>query len=104
MAVTNLTHQVQHPGGSLLSMDRSEEHSSARECESNGQIDSLRVLKRMGWIEFPKFIGEDFDEWMYKVDQFFEFENIPDEMKIKVASVLLDEEALYWHRSYMKGR
>lgn len=93
--VADLTGQVQRPGVSLPSMGHSGEYSSVRERVSNGHGDSLGVLKRIGQIDFPKFASEDFNEWLYKLDPFFEFEVVLDELKIKITSVHLDGETLH---------
>ncbi|KAK4427857.1 hypothetical protein Salat_1554700 [Sesamum alatum] len=56
-------------------------------------------------IEFPRFCGQDFRGWLYKCNQFFQlFSNIPDDSKVKLASIHLDGEALRWHTKFMAAR
>jgi len=42
--------------------------------------------------------------WIYKCEQFFEVDNIVDNVRVKVASIHLNGKALLWHQSYMKNR
>ncbi|KAL0388242.1 UNVERIFIED_CONTAM: hypothetical protein Sradi_2706000 [Sesamum radiatum] len=54
-------------------------------------------------IEFPRFSGEDFSGWIYKCDQFFQvYKNTPDELKVRLASIHMEGDALRWHKKYMK--
>lgn len=62
----------------------------------------MGTLNRIGWIEFPKFIGVESDGWLYKANPFFELDLTPDEPKIKLMSIHLDDDALQLHQSYMK--
>jgi len=61
-------------------------------------------LSRLARIEFPKFWGEDVPRWTYKCEQFFEVDNIGEDMKVKIASIRLFGKALLWHQSFMKSR
>ena len=47
--------------------------------------------------DFPSFEGEDVHKWLYKCNQFFEMEEVPETEKLKLASYYLDGVALYWH-------
>lgn len=44
------------------------EHSVAYEQRYNGRDEGVGALKRIGQIEFSKFLGADFDGWLYKVN------------------------------------
>ncbi|PIN25699.1 hypothetical protein CDL12_01552 [Handroanthus impetiginosus] len=56
-------------------------------------------------IEFPKFHGKDFEGWRYKCNLFFQlFEKIPDESKVKLASIHMEGDALCWHKEFMGSR
>ncbi|PIN20163.1 hypothetical protein CDL12_07151 [Handroanthus impetiginosus] len=56
-------------------------------------------------IKFPTFHGEDFRGWLYKCDLFFQlFENIPDDSKVKLASIHMKGDALCWHKEFMGAR
>ena len=58
-------------------------------------------LSRISRIDFPKFEGEDVQGWIYKCEQFFELDSIGENMRVKIASI--QERALIWHQSYIKG-
>ena len=42
--------------------------------------------------------------WIYKCDQFFEIDNVDEDVKVRIASIHLSERALQWHQSFMKSR
>ena len=50
-------------------------------------------LSRVSRIEFPKFWGEDVQGWIYKCEQFFDVDNIVEDMKVRVASIHLSGKA-----------
>jgi len=54
-------------------------------------------LSRLAQVEFPKFCGEDVQGWIYRCEQFFEVDNIGEEMKVKIALIHLSGKALQWH-------
>ncbi|KAK8942861.1 hypothetical protein KSP39_PZI008721 [Platanthera zijinensis] len=68
------------------------------------QTSSSNLPTRLGRLDFPRFDGEGLLEWVFKCDQFFEVDNTPADLKVKVASVHLEGRALYWHQAYMKAR
>ncbi|GJY39911.1 retrotransposon-related protein [Tanacetum coccineum] len=53
-------------------------------------------------IEFPKFGGDDVKGWMYKCEQFFKVDNVPDDQKVPLISIHLFDIALMWHRQFMR--
>nr|TKR68966.1 hypothetical protein D5086_0000309060 [Populus alba] len=53
--------------------------------------------------DFPSFEGEDVHKWLYKCNQYFEIEEVPDADKLKLASYYLDDTALYWHQNFMRS-
>ena len=53
--------------------------------------------------DFPAFEGEDVHKWLYKCNQYFEIEEVPDAEKLKLASYYLDDMALYWHQNFMRS-
>ncbi|GJY04844.1 putative mitochondrial protein [Tanacetum coccineum] len=57
---------------------------------------------RVTKIEFPKFGGDDVKGWMYKCEQFFKVDNVPDEQKVPLISIHLFDIALMWHRQFMR--
>ena len=53
--------------------------------------------------DFPTFEGEEVHKWLYKCNQYFDLEEIPESKKMKLASYYLDGLALYWHRNYTRN-
>lgn len=60
-----------------------------------------QLVNRMTKLEFPSFDGEDFKDWYYKCNQFFELDNTPENMKIRLVSIHLRGRALQWHQGFM---
>ncbi|XP_071927614.1 uncharacterized protein [Coffea arabica] len=50
-----------------------------------------QVPSRLSRIDFPKFNGEDFRGWLYKSEQFFEVDETPNAVKVKIAAMSLEE-------------
>ena len=53
--------------------------------------------------DFPSFEGEEVHKWLYKCNQYFDLEEIPETDKLKLASYYLDGLALYWHQNYTRN-
>ncbi|XP_022868718.1 uncharacterized protein LOC111388263 [Olea europaea var. sylvestris] len=49
-------------------------------------------------VEFPKFSGDGFDEWVYKCNELFDLYKTTDDVKVELASIHIDGKALQWHR------
>ena len=64
----------------------------------NGQSSISRMTK----VEFPKFSGDDVRGWMFRCEQFFAIDNIPDDQKVRLISVHLFDKALLWHRQFVR--
>ncbi|XP_035544588.1 uncharacterized protein LOC118347982 [Juglans regia] len=64
-----------------------------REGHNGGQ---LVVSSKTAKLEFPRFSGDDPKEWVNRVNQFFEFQNTPDNQKVTLASYHLEGEANQW--------
>ncbi|CAL1390315.1 unnamed protein product [Linum trigynum] len=47
-------------------------------------------------LEFPTFAGDDPTVWFSRVEQFFEFQEIPEEQKVTLASYHLEGDANQW--------
>ena len=47
-------------------------------------------------MEFPRFSGGDPSAWIFRVEQFFRYYEIPKEERVLNASYHLDDEALVW--------
>lgn len=54
-------------------------------------------MTRMTKIEFPKFDGNKFKEWLGKAEQFFVIDMTQEERKVGIASMHFVEEAATWH-------
>ena len=57
---------------------------------------------RVTKLEFPKFGGDDVRGWMFRCEQFFRVDNVPDESKVSLISIHLYDLALMWHRRFIK--
>ncbi|XP_035549720.1 uncharacterized protein LOC118349417 [Juglans regia] len=64
-----------------------------REGHNGGR---LVVSSKTAKLEFPRFSGDDPTEWFNRVNQFFEFQNTPDNQKVTLASYHLEGEANQW--------
>lgn len=60
------------------------------------------VQTRYTKIDFPRFSGEDPAGWIYKCERFFEFNQIEDDQKIRLAVVHLDDKAIQWYQWFEK--
>ena len=57
------------------------------------------VIPRVTKLDFPRFNGnEDPTSWIYRAEQFFEFQNIVEEKKISLAAYHLEGEAQLWYQ------
>lgn len=59
-------------------------------------------MSGLGEMEFPEFSGADVEGWLYWCQQFFEFDPVLEDSKIKFASIHLEDKALYWHHQFMR--
>ncbi|KAM3201517.1 hypothetical protein P3L10_033880 [Capsicum annuum] len=55
-------------------------------------------------LDFPRFSGEDVCSWLFRVEQFFEFEEIAVDQKVGMTAIHLEGEAIQWHQSFMRYR
>ncbi|GAU30089.1 hypothetical protein TSUD_392450 [Trifolium subterraneum] len=49
-------------------------------------------------LEIPGFDGSDPLPWIFKINQFFEFHNTPEEQRLRLASFYMQGEALTWYQ------
>ncbi|XP_075088090.1 uncharacterized protein LOC142170158 [Nicotiana tabacum] len=52
--------------------------------------------------DFSKFNVEDINDWLYKVEQFFDYERILKENRVQTTSINMEGKTLQWHKMYMK--
>nr|GEU83381.1 retrovirus-related Pol polyprotein from transposon TNT 1-94 [Tanacetum cinerariifolium] len=74
---------------------------------ANGEGTSQRggqpTYGRLTKLEFPKFIGEDVQGWLFRVNQFFLIDGIHDDaQKLMLASMHLFGNALNWHKQFLR--
>lgn len=58
----------------------------------------------LGKVEFPRFNGTDFANWLYHWKRFFEFENTLEDAKLRLVVIQLEGNALQWHRAFLRSR
>ncbi|GJR12859.1 hypothetical protein Tco_0795511 [Tanacetum coccineum] len=63
---------------------------------------AYQLVNRLTKLEFPAFNGDGFKEWSYRCQQFFEIDETPEHLKIRLVAIHLRGEALSWHQAYMK--
>jgi hypothetical protein len=49
-------------------------------------------------LEIPSFDGSDPLGWIFKITQFFEFHNTPEDQRLRLASFYMQGEALTWYQ------
>ncbi|GKV24163.1 hypothetical protein SLEP1_g33810 [Rubroshorea leprosula] len=82
----------------------------AMEEKYENQVSDLRtrmsgmgpLTSKTGKIEFPKSNGEELKDWLYKCNQYFRIDGIPDEHKAHLASINLEGKAMKWHQSFLE--
>nr|GEV74561.1 hypothetical protein [Tanacetum cinerariifolium] len=57
---------------------------------------------RLTKFEFPKFYREDVQGCLYRVNQFFLLDSIPDEQKVRLVSMHMFDKALNWHKQFIR--
>jgi len=77
--------------------ESSHQQTSHRHPINNHQHHNLK-------LSFPKFNGDDPTGWIYKAEQYFDFQNIVPNQQVQLASFHLEGIALQWHRWLIKFR
>ncbi|KAJ1407426.1 Retrotransposon gag domain [Sesbania bispinosa] len=57
---------------------------------------------RLARIDFPRFNGENVNQWLYQCNNFFSIDNTPDPIRVQLAIVHLEGRALQWHTTLSK--
>ena len=47
-------------------------------------------------LDFPRFIGQDVLDWIFKAEQFFDYHNTPDEERVAIAAIHMDKLVVPW--------
>ena len=74
-----------------------------RSVEGNSQ-EGNQLPTRNARVEFPRFSGEGFKSWRSKAEQFFLVDETPDDLKVKIAVMYLDEKPYECFDSYSRIR
>ncbi|XP_057417585.1 uncharacterized protein LOC130711837 [Lotus japonicus] len=74
------------------------ELSTARRTRGGGDGEH-RVATRLTRLDFPKFNREDVDSWLAKCERFFALDSTPEDDRVAVASIALDESSFRWFQS-----
>src|SRR5262249_13702415 len=70
-------------------------HMTTRIESSSHSILFYSLLKNFK-LEIPKFQGGDPIQWIYKIEKFFNFHQVPVDQCLTIASFALEDEALEW--------
>ncbi|GJZ95232.1 gypsy/ty3 retroelement polyprotein [Tanacetum coccineum] len=68
----------------------------------NDRNQNQQQFTRMTKVEFPKFSGDDVKGWIFRCEQLFSIDEIPENQKVKLISVHLFDTALLWHRQFIR--
>ncbi|TYK02434.1 retrotransposon protein [Cucumis melo var. makuwa] len=63
--------------------------------ETNGTVTDQSKYKK---LEMPMFLGENPESWVYRAEDFFEINNLPESEKVKVAVVSFGQDEVDWYR------
>ena len=53
-------------------------------------------------MEFPRLFGQDLNGWLFRCHHFFEVDQTPEELKVKLAAINLEGKGLHWHQNWVK--
>ncbi|XP_022553445.1 uncharacterized protein LOC111203725 [Brassica napus] len=62
------------------------------------------LTSRLSKISFLAFDGTELRDWLSKCEQFFDIDDTPQELKIRLAAMHLRGKATEWHTNYMTTR
>ncbi|KAM3308677.1 hypothetical protein P3S67_010421 [Capsicum chacoense] len=82
----------------------SRERQLVEEPEKKNSLGYQQGIARYSKLDFPRFSVEDVRFWLFRVEQFFEFEEIAMDQKVGLAAIHLEGEAIQWHQSFMRYR
>ncbi|KAI8545250.1 hypothetical protein RHMOL_Rhmol07G0026600 [Rhododendron molle] len=54
---------------------------------------------RYAKIDFPKFFGDDPNDWVYKCERFFEYNYVDNNNKVRLVVLHLEDKAIQWYQS-----
>ncbi|XP_071924436.1 uncharacterized protein [Coffea arabica] len=85
----------------------SQRGQSARNSPSENEVSqgrSYQAPTRFSRLEFPRFHGEDLQGWLFKIEQFFEVDEMPVHVRVKLVAMNLEGKALQWHQILLRSR
>ena len=53
-------------------------------------------------VDFPRFAGVDLNGWLFICQHFFEVDQTPMDVRVKLAAINLEGKALQWHQNWTK--
>ena len=53
-------------------------------------------------LKVPRFAGNDVEEWLFKIEQFFVLDRMTEQFKVSLMALYLEGSALHWHKSLIK--
>ncbi|GJW59213.1 hypothetical protein Tco_0105944 [Tanacetum coccineum] len=77
-------------------------NGSGMAVRPQGEAQRGMQYHRVTKIEFPRFGGEDVRGWLFRCEQFFKVDNVPDENKVNLISIHFYDLALMWHRQFVR--
>ncbi|KAJ7957195.1 Retrotransposon gag protein, partial [Quillaja saponaria] len=63
--------------------------------------EEYNLLSRLPRVDLPKFEGDNFQDWLYRIEQLFEVDMTPEQANVRLAAINMDGRALQWHRTYI---
>ncbi|GKB15563.1 hypothetical protein Tco_0849486 [Tanacetum coccineum] len=100
----NLINRLKETVTALKGRMNSGEGTSQRREQLGGQNGGNNggTYGRLIKVEFPKFEGEDVIGWLYRVNKFFEMDQIGDDaQKLRLVSKHVFGKALNWHKQFI---
>lgn len=102
LTLEKLMNQTQHPSTSQTfemgeNHRRSKNHTEPNRSNHQYHQSNHSGMTKMTKIDFPKFDGSKFKEWLEKAEQFFVIDMTPEEKKVGIASIHFVDEAATWH-------
>ena len=53
-------------------------------------------------LEVLRFAGDDVEEWLFKIEQFFVLDRTAKQSKVSIIALYLEGSALHWQKSFIK--
>ena len=65
---------------------------------------SNRVFHRDFKVDIPTFDGDNVDDWLFRIEEYFDVANTPEDQHIKIASFHMIEPAYAWYKWMIKNQ